>query len=136
MVSASLTREQQESRLWALYQASLDLVQDISIDTLLERIAKISCEQVNTRYGAVGLLDAEGKLERFIPIGLTPEQIKKIGHLPRGLGLLRAVMDATEPIRIEDLSNDPRLTVSRRITDMRIFLGGSIRPGDRLLGMI
>ncbi len=137
MVSASLTREQQESRLWALYQASLDLVQDISIDTLLERIAKISCEQVNTRYGAVGLLDAEGKLERFIPIGLTPEQIKKIGHLPRGLGLLRAVMDATEPIRIEDLSNDPRLYgFPAHHPDMKNFLGVPIRQGDRLLGMI
>lgn len=137
MVSASLTREQQESRLWALYQASLDLVQDISIDTLLERIAKISCEQVNTRYGAVGLLDAEGKLERFIPIGLTPEQIKKIGHLPRGLGLLRAVMDATEPIRIEDLSNDPRLYgYPAHHPDMKNFLGVPIRQGDRLLGMI
>ncbi len=39
-----LTREQLEERLIALHEASLELVKDVSLDRLLERIVKVACE--------------------------------------------------------------------------------------------
>ena len=45
--TSSLSCEQLEERLAALHQASLELVQDISVDSLLERIARIACDQVD-----------------------------------------------------------------------------------------
>ena len=40
-----LTREQLQERLFALHRASLELVKDVSLETLLERIASTACEQ-------------------------------------------------------------------------------------------
>ncbi len=40
-----LTREQLQERLIALHRASLELVKDVSLDHLLERIARLACEQ-------------------------------------------------------------------------------------------
>ena len=43
-----LTREELRERLIALHQASLELVKDVSLETLLERIASVACEQAAT----------------------------------------------------------------------------------------
>ena len=40
-----LTREQLEDRLAALHQASLELVTDLSLETVLERIVQLAREQ-------------------------------------------------------------------------------------------
>ena len=69
-----LTREQIEERLIALHQASLGLVGDLSLDTLLERIVKTAREQAGACYAALGVLNAAGGLERFIPVGVAPEE--------------------------------------------------------------
>ena len=55
-----LTREELRERLIALHQASLELVKDVSLETLLERIATVACEQADARYAAVGALNDEG----------------------------------------------------------------------------
>ncbi|NOH02777.1 MAG: GAF domain-containing protein [Chloroflexi bacterium] len=83
-----LTREQLQERLFALHAASLELVKDVSLETLLERIASTACEQVGARYGALGVLDDDGKLERFIAVGMSESEIKRIAHPPVGLGLI------------------------------------------------
>ena len=44
-----LTREQLQERLFALHRASLELVKDVSLETLLERIASTACEQAGAR---------------------------------------------------------------------------------------
>ncbi len=74
----TLTREQLEERLAALHRASLELVQDISLESLLERIAIVACEQVAARYAAVGVLNENGELDQFIPIGMTPTEIRQM----------------------------------------------------------
>ena len=57
-----LTREQLQERLFALHAASLELVKDVSLETLLERIASTACEQAGARYAALGVLDDDGNL--------------------------------------------------------------------------
>jgi two-component system sensor histidine kinase DevS len=83
-----LTREELQDRLIALHRASLELVKDVSLETLLERIASLACEQAGAKYAALGVLDEEGKLKQFITVGMTTEEIKQIPHSPRGLGRL------------------------------------------------
>jgi signal transduction histidine kinase len=132
-----LTREELQERLIALHQASLELVKDVSLETLLERIATVACEQANARYAAVGVLDDEGKLKRFISVGMTDDEVKRIPHPPRGHGLIGALMDAEEPIRLADLTRDPRsVGYPPHHPKMRSFLGVPIRAADLQLGQI
>lgn len=132
-----LTREELQERLIALHQASLELVKDVSLETLLERIATVACEQSNARYAAVGVLDDEGKLKRFISVGMTEDEIKRMPHPPRGHGLIGALMDAEEPIRLADVTRDPRsVGYPPHHPKMRSFLGVPIRAADLQLGQI
>ena len=132
-----LTREQLEERLAALHRASLELVQDISLESLLERIATVACEQVRARYAAVGVLGDHGELKKFFPIGMTREEIERMDHYPLGLGLLGALMHADEPIRIPEIGADPRsVGFPANHPPMHSFLGVPIRQGDRQLGQI
>src|SRR4030065_10064 len=55
-----LTREQIEARLVALHRASLELVSDLSLDIVLERIAHLAREQAGGRYAAPGVLILSG----------------------------------------------------------------------------
>ncbi|HSK67188.1 MAG TPA: hypothetical protein VK888_09665, partial [Anaerolineales bacterium] len=95
-----LTREQLQERLIALHKASLELVKDVSLDRLLERIAAVACEQADARYAALGVLDDEGKLVKFISVGMENDEIKRIAHPPVGKGLIGEQMDTEMPLRV------------------------------------
>ena len=132
-----LTREELQDRLFALHRASLELVKDISLETLLERIASMACEQAGARYAALGVLDKEGKLKQFITVGMTAEEIKAIPHPPRGLGLIGALMQAEGNLRLAEMKDDPRsVGFPPGHAPMHSLLGVPIRLGDRKLGQI
>ncbi|HEX2981646.1 MAG TPA: GAF domain-containing sensor histidine kinase [Anaerolineaceae bacterium] len=132
-----LTREQLEDRLAALHRASLELVRDISLESLLERIATVACDQVQARYAAVGVLDDKGGLERFITVGMTPEELKLMEHPPVGLGLIGELMHADQAIRIPEISAHPKsYGFPANHPPMHSFLGVPIRLADRQLGQI
>lgn len=133
----ALTREQLEDRLIALYRASIELVQDTSLESLLERIATLAFAQAGARYAALGVNDEEGKLKKFIPIGMSSETIAKMEHPPVGLGLIGALMSRKESIRLADIKSDPRSSgFPEHHPPMTSFLGVPIYLGDRNLGQI
>ncbi len=132
-----LTRQQLEERLVALHQASLQLVEDISLETLLERIATVACEQAQARYAALGVLGEDGQLKQFISVGMTDDEIRRIPHPPRGLGMIRALMDTTQSIRLAEIHQDPRsVGFPRNHPPMRSFLGVPIRLGEDQYGQL
>jgi two-component system sensor histidine kinase DevS len=132
-----LTREQLQERLIALHRASLELVKDVSLETLLERIAATACEQAEARYAALGVLDDEGKLKKFITVGMTDAQIKRISHQPVGMGLIGELMNTQEPLRVPVIDKDPRSAgFPANHPHMTTFLGVPIRTADRQLGQI
>jgi len=133
-----LTREELQDRLIALHRASLELVRNISLETLLERIAALACEQAGARYSAVGVLNEKGELKRFITYGMTLEEIKRIPHSPRGLGLIGALMKGDSGnIRIPEIAADPRsVGFPPGHPVMHSMLGVPIRLGGRQLGQI
>ncbi len=133
----TLTREQLEERLMALHKASLELVQDVSLESLLERIATLACEQAGAQYAAVGVLGEDGELEQFIPVGMSKAEIENLEHPPVGLGLIGALMQSSETIRVADIHADPRsVGFPENHPKMVSFLGVPIRQGNRQLGHI
>jgi two-component system sensor histidine kinase DevS len=132
-----LTREELQDRLIALHRASLELVKDVSLETLLERIVSLACEQAGAKYGALGVLDDEGKLKQFITVGMTAEQIKTIPHPPHGRGLIGVLMHANGNLRLRDIQDDPRsVGFPAGHAPMHSLLGVPIRLADRQLGQI
>lgn len=137
MTSKILTREQLEERLLALHNASLELIQDISLESLLERIAILACEQADAQYAALGVNNEQGRVEQFIPIGMNETQVEAMPHPPLGLGLIGALMNKKESIRLPDLTKDHRSSgFPKGHPEMTSFLGVPIVLGDRNLGQI
>lgn len=132
-----LTREQLEDRLVALHRASLELVSDLSLETVLERIVTLAREQSGARYAALGVVNDAGDLVQFIPIGMTKQEIERLAHPPIGRGLLGALRNELEPVRIPEISTDPRsVGFPKNHPEMHSFLGVPIVQGERLLGQI
>ncbi len=63
---------------------------------------------IGVRYGAIAILEGDG-IRQFISTGLAAATASRIGHPPRGQGLLTAITD-TETLRLDDISRDPRFT--------------------------
>jgi signal transduction histidine kinase len=136
-VDTTLSCEQLEERLAALHQASLELVQDISIDSLLQRIARIACEQAGATYAAIGVRGDDGEIEHFITVGMDKDKVADMPHLPRGLGLIGVIAEADGPIRVDDIHQDSRRAgFPEGHPDMTSLLGVPIRLGKRRLGQI
>jgi len=132
-----LTREQLQERLIALHRASLELVKDVSLDHLLERIAALACEQSDARYAALGVLDSDGKLEKFISVGMTDEEVKRLAHPPMGKGLIGELMNAEFPLRVPVIQEHPRSAgFPPHHPNMTSFLGVPIRAANQQLGQI
>lgn len=134
---ALLTREQLEGRLVSLHRASLELVSKLSLDTVLERIVNLAREEVEAAYAALGVLDDQGNLVQFIPVGMTPEEIERVGNFPVGKGLIGAIKNEAKTIRVAKISEDNRSAgFPAGHPYMESFLGVPIMQGDRILGHI
>ena len=132
-----LTREQIEARLVTLHRASLELVGDLSLEMVLERIAQLAREQAGARYAALGVLGEDGKLVHFIPVGMTSDEIRQMAHPPIGIGLIGAIARERRTIRIPDISQDDRsVGFPPNHPPMTSFLGVPILSGNQLLGQI
>jgi len=133
----TLSCEQLEERLAALHQASLQLVQDISIDSLLQRIARIALKQAGAKFAAIGVRGDNGDTERFITVGMTGDKIENLPHKPLSLSMLGVIAESDGPIRVEYVQKDPRQAgLFAEDPQMTALLGVPIRLGDRRLGQI
>ena len=124
-----------QGRLRALLRANSAIIEHLDLPVVLQRITDAAVELVGARYGALGVVSPEGGLEQFITIGMTPEEIAAIGHLPEGHGLLGALIDDPRPIRIPTIADHP-LSVGfpEGHPPMDSFLGVPIRVRDEVYG--
>ncbi|MEA3349568.1 MAG: GAF domain-containing sensor histidine kinase [Chloroflexota bacterium] len=133
----TLTRKQLEDRLASLHHASLQLVSDLSRNNVLERIVRMAREQVDAHYAAIGIVDENGDLEKFIHTGMTEDDVAKISHPPEGSGLIGAIIGEQHSIRIADIAEDARSEgFPPNHPQMSSFLGVPIMSGGRMLGHI
>ncbi|EXF23994.1 histidine kinase [Nesterenkonia sp. AN1] len=110
--------------LLSLLEASQLVTEDLDLDQVLRHLAESARTLVDARFAALGVVDDEGALERFIHVGMSPELVEQMGAPPRGLGVLGAVLTGSEPIRIRNLSDDPRsVGLPLAHPEMQAFLG-------------
>jgi signal transduction histidine kinase len=103
------TRSPSRGRLQALVEAGIALSSELSLDGVLQRIVEAAAELTGARYSALGVIDRSGTgLERFVFHGIDEETRALIGDLPRGRGILGALVQDAKPLRLARLSEDPR----------------------------
>lgn len=101
--------EDLQVRMASLVDAGVALGQELGLDDLLTRIVQSAREVLGARYAALGVLDAtHTELAAFVTAGLGEEEKAAIGALPRGRGLLGALIRDARPLRLERMSDDPR----------------------------
>ncbi|GGK96525.1 histidine kinase [Salinibacterium xinjiangense] len=124
-----------QGRLRALLRANEAIIGHLDLPVVLERIVGVAVNLVGAQYGALGVLSPDGGLEQFINVGMTPQQVKHIGNLPQGHGLLGALIDDPHPIRLPRLAEDPRsVGFPAHHPPMASFLGVPIRVRDEVYG--
>lgn len=125
----------EEPRLRRLLDAVPHVVGELELAHVLERIIEAAVELVDARWGALGVIAPDGMLEQFVHVGMAPPEVLAVGHLPEGHGLLGAVIDTGEAIRLPHLSDDPRsVGFPAHHPHMDAFLGVPIRVRDRVFG--
>lgn len=108
---------------------------DLSLPVVLHRITESACELVGARYGALGVLGADGTLAEFVTVGVDFETIERIGHPPVGRGVLGIVINRPEPLRIDDLSTHPSsFGFPPHHPAMHSFIGAPIRVRGAVFG--
>ncbi len=114
-----------QTRLRSLLEAGVAITSELSLDALLQRLAEVAAELTGARYAALGVIDEAGSgLERFLTHGIDPARHAAIGELPRGRGILGALIRDARPLRLHDLSEDPRsVGFPAHHPEMRTFLG-------------
>jgi signal transduction histidine kinase len=131
---ASLIMTAQE-RLRRLLAANRLIVQELSLPAVLHRIVDTARDVADARYAALGVIGADGLLEQFLHVGVDEETVQAIGGLPKGRGVLGALIEDPQPIRLTRIADDPR---SSGFPDghppMSTFLGVPIRSRDSVFG--
>lgn len=124
-----------QGRLRELLSATRSVVDALDLDRVLAQIVQSAMTLVGAQYGALGVIDENRMLERFVHSGMPAEDVEKIGHLPRGYGLLGAVIDSAETIRLAHITDDPRsVGFPENHPPMDAFLGVPIRLRDEVYG--
>ena len=96
-------------RFRALVAAGIALTSELTLVSLLQKLVDAAAELTGARYAALGVIDASGtQLEKFVTHGVREEQHRAIGELPRGRGILGAIINDARPLRLERIADDPR----------------------------
>ncbi len=98
---------QTNEQLAALQLAAMSIAEEYELGQLLQRFVDISRQLTNARYGALSVVDADGKIVEFITSGITDEERARIGHPPIGKGLLGEIIK-DGALRLNDITQDPR----------------------------
>ncbi|MGZ6545751.1 MAG: GAF domain-containing sensor histidine kinase [Actinomycetota bacterium] len=134
-MAASRTARDERSDL--LIEAGLALASELSLEALLQRLVELAVRVTGARYGALSVLGAGGKIEDFITEGVTPEERAAIGDLPTGHGMLGLLITEAHPMRIDDISADPRsVGFPPNHPPMHSLLGAPIRGRGKVFGNI
>jgi signal transduction histidine kinase len=96
-------------RLRTLIDTGVAISSELSLDPVLERIVEAAVALTGARYAALGVIDRTGSgLDRFVVTGLDDVTRTSIGDPPHGRGILGVLIRDARPLRLHDLSDDPR----------------------------
>lgn len=108
-----------------------------AIEEVLQQIAEECKILIGVKYAALGIPDGQGGLRYFKTAGIPEKEIAKIAHPPVGKGLLGAIMNEHEILRLPDMKTDKRsVDFPENHPPMTSLLGVPVLVGNELFGML
>jgi signal transduction histidine kinase len=112
------------------------VLEQLDLETVLERVLEAAREVTGARYAALGVLDENRtQLARFLTVGIDEHTRRLIGPVPTGRGVLGELIRSPEPLMIDDVGSHPYsygFPVGH--PPMRAFLGVPIVVDERPFG--
>ena len=123
------------SQLEVVSRSVLAVTSELELNTVLRRIVDLAAELAGARYAALGIPGPDGELTSFLTSGMTEAEEGRIGHPPRGRGILGLLLAEPRTIRLVDLSTHPAsVGFPPNHPPMRSFLGVPIVARGHVLG--
>lgn len=96
-------------RFERLLSAGVSIFSQHTLDRVLQEIVDVARDVVGARYAALGVMgEDQASLVRFVTSGMDEATRARIGELPRGRGLLGAVIRSATAIRTADINTHPQ----------------------------
>ncbi|MFC8276953.1 GAF domain-containing protein [Streptomyces sp. NPDC057271] len=125
------------SGLAAVSTALLAMSRHLEVRDVLKTIVASARELLDAEYAALGVPDDHGGFAQFVVDGVSDEQWRAIGPLPRQHGILASMLHKAEPERLADVRQDPRFEGwPSAHPDMSDFLGLPIQDGEETIGAL
>ena len=82
---------------------------ELDLAVVLDRVLEAAQELTGARYAALGVLnETRSELARFLTRGIEEDRKATIGDLPRGRGVLGALIEEPAPLRVANVEQHPR----------------------------
>ena len=109
----------------------------LDVELVLQLIVDRVRELVAAEYAALGIVDEAGLITQFITSGITAEQRRAIGDLPRGHGLLGLIIRENRSYRIPSIASHPEsYGFPPNHPPMGSFLGAPATVRGRVVGRL
>ena len=135
IASARLSEKNKIRQLRILHQSGLTLETEMDVDTLLDKLPLYQKDLIPSEMSVLYLLDkATKRISRFKQAGVDFQLFSDSGRL-KGKGVLDAVLREGKPVRLEDLSKDPRsVGFAEHHPQIRNVLGVPLFTNDMVMG--
>jgi signal transduction histidine kinase len=129
------TARNTRDRVHGLLEAVVAVGKNLELEVVLRQIVEAAVTLVHARYGALGIIGADGRMAEFVPVGMAEDEIAAIHHWPEGRGLLGELITHPRPLRLPEISGCPE---SFGFPDghppMKSFLGAPVLIRDEVFG--
>ncbi|MFC8513269.1 GAF domain-containing protein [Streptomyces sp. NPDC057257] len=123
-------------RVHSLLEAVLSVGRELDLEQALHSIVEAAATLVDAEYAALGVIGPDGsRLSAFHTVGVSDEQIARIGPYPEGHGILGELIRHPEPLRLVKISQHPAsYGFPAHHPPMNTFLGVPIRVREQVFG--
>ena len=124
-----------DDRNSGLFSAVVSVAAGLELGATLRRIVQASVDLVDATYGALGVLDSDGKVVDFVNVGIDARDAAAMGPLPTGKGLLGLLIRQPVPLRLDVLAKHPASSgFPPGHPPMTSFLGVPVRVRGEVFG--
>lgn len=124
-------------RFKALTEAATSVVGSAQLESLLRRLVETAKATTGARYAALGVVGEHQNLIEFVHVGIPEPQVRLIGHLPQGRGVLGTLIREGKTIRLDRISDHPdSVGFPEHHPPMDTFLGVPVGTAEDSFGRL